>query len=126
MKLGVILYQEKNITREQLETALEYQKENPKARIGETLINLGFTDIKTIVGTLAKQQPTVFSFLLRFGEILLLEEIITHDQLQEALKYQQQHPKTKLGQAFINLGFATQETIFNVLQKMQENLNQAA
>jgi len=57
MELGKFLLQEKVITGEQLQKALDHQKENPKACIGEVLIKLGFINVKTIVKTLTKQKP---------------------------------------------------------------------
>ena len=119
MRLGILLFQENVINEEQLKEALSYQKENPKARIGETLINLGYTDIKTICGTLTKQQPKDDPFLPRLGETLILEDIITQKQLQEALEYQKQNPGSMLGQALINLGFANRDTISNAFRKIR-------
>jgi len=118
VKIGELLLQEKIITQEQLQKALDYQKENPKVRIGEALVKLGFVDIKTIIEVQAKQVLSDTSALPRLGEILLMEKAITQDQLRKALEHQQQHPGMKLGQTLIDLGFATKETVSNALGKM--------
>jgi type IV pilus assembly protein PilB len=57
MKLGELLLQDKVITQEQLQKALDYQKKNPGTQIGDALVTLGFVDAKTIAGVLAKQKP---------------------------------------------------------------------
>ena len=53
MRLGELLLQEKVISEEQLQEALDYQKEYPEVRIGVALVKLGFVDMKTLVGALA-------------------------------------------------------------------------
>jgi len=57
MKLGERLLQKKIINEDHLQRAMDYQKENPEVRIGEALVNLGFIDMKTLVGTLVFTSP---------------------------------------------------------------------
>jgi hypothetical protein len=118
VKLGELLLQDKIITQEQLQKALDYQKENPKVRIGEALVKLGFVSIKTIVEIQAKQVLSDAPPLPRLGEILLTEGAITQEQLRKALEHQERHPGTKLGQTLIDLGFATKEAVSKALGKM--------
>jgi len=54
MRLGVILMDEHLITEEQLNEALEAQKESKK-KLGETLLDLGFVTEEAIVQALADQ-----------------------------------------------------------------------
>jgi len=53
----------------------------------------------------------------RIGELLSKEGHITSTQLQEALKYQRQHPE-RLGKTLIKLGYIEEETIVNVLNRL--------
>jgi hypothetical protein len=136
MKLGEFLLQEKIITQEQLQKALDYQKENPKALIGEVLVKLGLVDMRTLVGTLSKRkgqtgqsssvsgQPKqrtaeLSKIALRLGEVLFMDNVITERQLQKAIEYQQQYPGMMLGKALVNLGYATQRDVSNALLKMR-------
>jgi uncharacterized protein (DUF433 family) len=135
VRIGDLLLQEKAITQEQLQKALDYQKENHGIRIGEALVKLGFVDIKTLVGTLAKQKPssgghdatappkqetTSKGTAVRLGEILLRGKVVTPEQLRKAVEYQQQHPGTMFGKALIELGFVTEESIADALLKQQQ------
>ena len=133
MRLGDLLLQEKAITEEHLQKALDYQKENPEVRIGAALVKLDLLDMKTLVGTLAKQQPLIaegeihskevapkVSQALKLGEILLKQKVVTPEQLREAVNYQQGHPEVMFGQALINLGFTNEEIILGTLQKQKE------
>ena len=132
------MIQNNAITEEQLEKALDYQKENPDTRIGIALVKLGFVDMKTIVENLAKQKPEVkqdvpalpeqgFKQVLaeqtgtkkKIGEILLEEKVINQAQLLRALEYQEQYPGTMFGQALINLGFVSKKAISEALRKMR-------
>ena len=137
VRLGDLLIQEGAITQEQLDKALDFQKENPKTRIGEALVTLEFLDMKTLVATLAKQEPPPgvttpdpgqqdasvkeappeLSQAMKLGQILLREKVVTPEQLQKAVAYQQENPGTKLGKAIIDLGLTTEETIANALRK---------
>ena len=148
MRLGDLLLKEEAITEKQLDKALDYQKENPEVRIGVALVKFGFVDMKTLVGTLAKQNPakTVtpeqlesladkqespakeiapkVSQAMKLGEILLKEKAVTPEQLREVVEYQQQHPDMMFGQALKALGFATEEVILAALGKQQESAAQ--
>jgi Holliday junction resolvasome RuvABC DNA-binding subunit len=57
---------------------------------------------------------------MKLGEVLVEQKVITEEQLQEVLKYQQEHPGTMLGQALLALGFASDEAIANALRKIQQ------
>jgi type IV pilus assembly protein PilB len=58
VKLGDLLLQDKIITQDQLQKALDYQKENSGIRIGAALVKLGFVDTRTIVRALLRQKPS--------------------------------------------------------------------
>ena len=133
MKLGEILLKEKIISLEQLEETVYYQKENPEFRFGEALVELGLVDMKTIVGTLAKQNPQEAESetlandtspklrqAMKLGEILLKEKVISPDQFRKALQHQHQNQETLFGKVLIDLGFTSEETILSALAKQKE------
>ena len=136
MKLGEFLLQEKIVTQEQLQKALDYQKENPKALIGEVLVKLGFVEMRAFVEILAKRKkrteqgagppvpskqraPELSKIALRLGEVLFMNNVITEKQLQRAIEYQQHYPGMMLGKALVNLGYATQRDVSSALLKMR-------
>ena len=53
----------------------------------------------------------------RIGELLSKEGHITANQLQDALKYQEQH-SGRLGSILIRLGYIDEDTIVNVLNRI--------
>lgn len=55
MKIGEELVQEKLITKEQLDKALEVQKKKPTMKIGEILLDLGYIDVEKFMIVLDKQ-----------------------------------------------------------------------
>lgn len=135
MRLGDLLLQEGAIDQEHLDKALDHQKENPKIRVGEALVTLGFLDMKTLVATLAKQNPppgvastplpgggapeeaSEPSKAMLLGQILLKEKVVTPEQLKKTVEYQQQHPNKELGKALIEFGLTTEQTIADALQR---------
>ena len=53
---------------------------------------------------------------LKLGDLLVQAEAITADQLQQALKYQQESGG-KLGSTLINLGFITEQSLLDSLSR---------
>jgi hypothetical protein len=140
------LLQERVIVQEQLEKAVDYQKENPGTRMVETLTRLGFVDMKTLVGVLAKRRllsdeqsspvspgqetpaeeaPSGLRGAMKLGEILISEKIVTTEQLQKAMEYQKRYPGMLLGKALIDLSFATNKTISNALRRQRREASGA-
>jgi anti-anti-sigma factor len=78
--------------------------------VGEFLDNLlNLTNLKGI-----------FEISPKLGEILLMEKVITEEQLEKALEYRRKYPGMKLGQALIDLNFATDETVTDALRRQQQ------
>ena len=132
--LGEILLKEEVITQEQLGQALDYQKENPKVRLGAAFVKLDLMDMKTLVGALAKQNTQAAEFeiptkevspkvsqALKLGELLVKEKAVSPEQLKKAVEFQQQNPGTLFGNALIDLGFASEETIITALQMQKDS-----
>jgi hypothetical protein len=55
MKFGEILVQEKIITEEQLNRALDEQKNHPQKKLGEILLELDFIDIEQFTKIIDRQ-----------------------------------------------------------------------
>lgn len=53
---------------------------------------------------------------IKLGELLIAHHVITDEQLQKTIQYQQKSGE-KIGQALISLGFITEEQLFNFLSK---------
>src|SRR6185503_8620057 len=54
----------------------------------------------------------------RLGDLLVKEKIITHDQLDKALKAQrEQGPNSRLGSTLVHLGFVSDEEVTNFLSR---------
>src|SRR5262252_5127414 len=54
----------------------------------------------------------------RLGDLLVKEKIITHDQLDKALKAQrEQGPNSRLGSTLVHLGFVSDEDVTNFLSR---------
>src|SRR6201993_1047093 len=54
----------------------------------------------------------------RLGDLLVKEKIITHDQLDKALKAQrEQGPNSRLGSTLVHLGFVSEEEVKNFLPR---------
>ncbi len=56
-----------------------------------------------------------------FGEILIEEGKITHQQLEEGLKLQKDNPERKLGEILVTLNYIKYEDIVETLKKQYEH-----
>ncbi|MHC4660146.1 MAG: hypothetical protein ACYS8W_00530 [Planctomycetota bacterium] len=69
----------------------------------------------------------IFHKELLFGQIAMAEQVITEDQLVEALTHQQgEAPNKSLGIILVDLGFATADQIERILDVQADNLRKAA
>lgn len=82
-RLGELLVARGHITPVQLEHSLEVQAEYPRLRIGEIMVKLRYLTMTILQAILAERQDS-----MRLGEILLLHDVITQEQLFEALEFQ--------------------------------------
>ena len=95
------------ITKEQLETALQYQKDH-NILLGQALVELKFTTQESLVSFLNSDESSTI------GEKMLAMNYITRDQLYEILDYQKVHGG-RFGQIGISRGFFTEEQLNDVL-----------
>lgn len=81
VRIGDLLIEKGLITKEQLESGLNYQKEKPGIRLGEALVSLGFIEEKALLKTLGQRlnvpymENPVFSVDLE-AVSLLTEDVI--------------------------------------------------
>lgn len=99
--LGQILLSRKAISFDQLEQALEEQRNSKlQEKLGETIVRLGFADSTTVRIALVAQ--------LGLGQILLELGLITADQLETALQEQKETREgTRIGEVLVKLGYLT-------------------
>lgn len=107
--LGQILVERGTITREQLKTALEVQKQS-KTYLGQILIEMGISsnEINDVLDLYHKRQP--------IGQILIDSNIITSSQLKEALEWQRTTHKP-LAATLLDMGYITKQCYLETLSK---------
>jgi len=125
--LGELLIQAKRITPEQLEYALQEQRQTGE-KLGEALRRLQIISGEELDRLLAFQQhqdDPLRAVRLRLGQLLVATNQITEEQLQNALIQQKLSPRKKIGELLIEAGHVTPEQISLGL-KLQHKLLTAA
>jgi type II secretory ATPase GspE/PulE/Tfp pilus assembly ATPase PilB-like protein len=113
-QIGDMLVQEKQISQDALETALQDQQLERSRLIGDYLINQKIVDADELENALARQKHMPN---LKLGEILISEDLVTEAQLQEALKEQKKKRKSALGEILVNKGVIQKNEIQQCLAK---------
>ncbi|MVB09928.1 Glycosyltransferase like family 2 [Caprobacter fermentans] len=113
-RLGELLIQDRKITRDQLEKALDYQKQNG-GRIGSICVHLGLLSQDSLEQTLQKHSRDKG----RLGDILLRDGILTQEQLNNALNMQRRSGG-RLGDILLFLRYVDQETLCRELANQFE------
>lgn len=57
------------------------------------------------------------SYTKKLGQLLMQQKLLTHQQLQAALDWQQQVPGQKIGQILVQQGYISEEDLLNILQE---------
>ena len=91
-QIGDMLVQEKQISKDALDSALQDQQQERSRLIGDYLINQKIVDADELENALSRQKNMPN---LKLGEILLSEDLVTEAQLQEALKEQKKKRKSR-------------------------------
>lgn len=99
------------INQEQLVTALSYQAENG-GRLGNIVTALGFATEAAVEAFFSRKHTTPRP--LRLGESLVAQGLLTHEQLDNAIRFQQASGG-KLGEVLLSLRYVTPEQLENVL-----------
>jgi hypothetical protein len=123
--LGELLLQAKRITPQQLEQALNEQRQTGK-RLGEIFVRLGFITRNELdaVLTFQEHQNKKIPGSLRIGELMVATGQITREQLKDSLA-RQELSKKKLGDILVEAGYIKPEQISRGLN-IQEKLLTAA
>lgn len=114
MQIGDILIEEKIATSDDIETALDHQKELRSQRIGDYLNENQIISAEQLHQAISHQEERP---VLRLGEALQELDLLTDDQLQEALSKQKENRNLRLGQILINMGIVDDRTLKGTLAK---------
>lgn len=109
LPLGEILVNEKIISVEQLNDALNRQKEELSYPLGKILVDMKFinpSDLKRAIDILGKSE--------RIGDYLVQQSLISKDQLSEALAAQKEDDKL-LGKILLDLGYIDRDKLVKAL-----------
>ncbi|MFT6294236.1 MAG: type II secretory ATPase GspE/PulE/Tfp pilus assembly ATPase PilB-like protein [Glaciecola sp.] len=113
-QIGDMLVQDKQISQDVLEIALQDQQVERSRLIGDYLINQKIVDADELENALLRQKHMPN---LKLGEILISEDLVTEAQLQEALKEQKKKRKSALGQILVAKGVIANSEIQQCLAK---------
>jgi type II secretory ATPase GspE/PulE/Tfp pilus assembly ATPase PilB-like protein len=113
-QMGDMLVQEKQISQESLDGALQDQQKERSRLIGDYLVNQKIVDAKELEGALSRQKHMPN---LKLGEILVGEDLVTEAQLAEALKEQKKKRKGALGEILVKKGVIEKTEIQQCLAK---------
>ena len=108
-KVGELLIEQKLISQEQLQEALELQKVFPELQIGQLLCKLGFineSDLGMVLDQKNKRR--------KLSDILLKEELINHQKLSHAREVSKQSNMT-LEKALLKLHYVDEEQMAQAL-----------
>lgn len=111
--LGQTLISRGIISPDQLREALDVQAKQPHLRIGEILFSLGYLTFSQLDAILVEIHQDI-----RIGQMLLMREFITREELDEALLRQEQSGE-KLGEILVKLGSCTQRQIDRILEEQR-------
>ncbi len=112
-KIGQMLIEEKIATHHEINSGLEKQSQMRTQLLGEYLTNEQIVTTEQLVAALGRQSGTV----LKLGDMLVQEGLITPEILQEALSKQRSDKKVALGEILINMGVVNTEVVQSMLAK---------
>ena len=116
MNLGELLLRQGVLDEDQLNHAISEHKRTGMA-LAKILIRLGMVSEDTLTSILGL--PTHSPSKMRFGEMLLAQKYITHEQLDKALETQKTTGK-RLGRTLVDLGFMPEERLVEILSRQFE------
>ena len=112
--IGEILVDEKVLTRTQVRSALDRQRELREQRIGDILAESRVISSEQLRQALERQRSAP---MVRLGEALVEAKTITHEQLQDALDKQGANRKKPLGAILLELGYIDQPALYRALSQ---------
>ncbi|MGJ8620586.1 MAG: GspE/PulE family protein [Methylophilaceae bacterium] len=114
MQIGDILIEANHATSNDIETALDHQKELRSKRIGDYLNEHQIISEEQLHKAIKHQEDRP---VLKLGEALQELELLTEAQLNEALNKQKENRNLRLGQILINMGIVDERTLRGTLAK---------
>ncbi len=112
--IGEMLVEEKLASKDEVEVALERQRQLRGQRIGDYLAENEIVSREQLALAIRHQESRP---ILRLGEALQQLDLLTQGQLEAALAKQQQNRKLPLGQILIDMGVIDERTLQGVLAK---------
>ncbi len=114
MQIGDILVEANHATTNDIETALDHQKELRSKRIGDYLNEHQIISEEQLHKAIKHQEDRP---VLKLGEALQELELLTNEQLNEALAKQKENRNLRLGQILIKMGIVDERTLKGTLAK---------
>ena len=112
-KIGQMLVDEKIATHLEINSGLEKQEQLRNQKLGEYLTSELIVTPEQLNVALKRQSGSV----LKLGDVLIQEGLITNEILEQALETQRTHRKQALGEILINMGVVDAEVIQSMLAK---------
>lgn len=113
-RLGELLIQERQLTKDQLESALEFQRKHG-GRLGNICVHLGYLTENELEAVLQKHSQKKGML----GEILIHDGVITQEQLDKAIEMQKRSGG-QLGEILLFLQYIDQDTLCRELSAQLE------
>ncbi|MEE9331371.1 MAG: ATPase, T2SS/T4P/T4SS family [Methylophilaceae bacterium] len=114
MQIGDILIKDNHVTPDDIEQALDHQKEIRSKRVGDYLNDNQIISTEQLHQAINHQEKRP---VLRLGEALIELELLTNSQLEEALNKQKENRNLRLGQILIKMGVVDERTLKGTLAK---------
>jgi type II secretory ATPase GspE/PulE/Tfp pilus assembly ATPase PilB-like protein len=114
MQIGDILVEGKHATSEDIEIALDHQKELRSKRIGDYLNEHQIISAEGLHQAITHQAGRP---VLKLGEALKELDLLNDAQLEEALNKQKENRNLRLGEILINMGIVDERTLKGTLAK---------
>ena len=112
--IGDLLHQENILEKKDLDWALDTQKIFRETRIGDVLVEQTSTPREVIEQTLGERSESD-SKKQHVGEILVSAEVISRDELAEALREQHRRKNKRLGEILADMGLVSEEQFLMAL-----------
>jgi type IV pilus assembly protein PilB len=110
-RLGELLVAEEIITRHQLDTALELQaKTTPRLKLGQILVGERMTSESRIHDAVRKHGSNY-----QTGELMVLLDLLTPEQLDECLTHQLANPGKRIGEVALEKAFVAERQLLLTL-----------
>ncbi len=112
LRLGDILIEKGWLSKNDLDRALEYQKQHG-GLLGNILVDLGFADEKKV-----REAARLIPQKGKIGELLVEACVITQEQLDLALDFQKKSGGA-LGEILLSLGLVEEQTLYRTIASQQ-------